>query len=117
MAGRHGILSMPWPLALCTTHLRAAVISYAAAKLSVGDKGPGDGGFTAVAQARKSISWRGGLHAAPTLTHSLVRGQQTSPSWQLPCPEPWQNTPGLVGVRQCRASGQPTERCMRGTGQ
>lgn len=47
----------------------------------------------------------GGLHAAPTATHSLVNGQHTSVALAHGDLAP-QKTPGLVGVRQCLASGQ-----------
>eukprot|EP01064_Diplonema_japonicum_P026269 TRINITY_DN37689_c0_g1_i1.p1 TRINITY_DN37689_c0_g1~~TRINITY_DN37689_c0_g1_i1.p1 ORF type:complete len:257 (-),score=45.86 TRINITY_DN37689_c0_g1_i1:55-825(-) len=48
-----------------------------------------------------------GLHAAPTVTHSLVRGQHTCPlaqGWAVS-----QRVPGFTGVRQCFASGQQYE--------
>ena len=51
------------------------------------------------------LSIVGGLHAAPTETHSFVRGQHTS----VELAHLWvasQNTPGAVGVKQCLASGQ-----------
>ena len=50
---------------------------------------------------------QGAVQAAPTVTHSLRSGQQTSPEPHDPwVPGPVQKVPGLTGVRQCFASGQ-----------
>jgi len=46
----------------------------------------------------------GGVQVAPSLTHTLVVGQQASSDWQSLAP--WQITPGLVGVTQCLVTGQ-----------
>jgi hypothetical protein len=51
----------------------------------------------------------GGVHAAPGVTQSLVRGQQTSPVGHV---EPALAQGILLAVRQCLASGQQGQRFL-----